>query len=271
MTNNFKTILEQEKDKKLILTPRINEYVMSHAGSLYSEAALERVWHEMVKPDRERSGSFSASSAGQCLRRQELAFLGKPQAPIFPALRETFESGHWYHRRWQALLLSAGLIEEIEVPLFWPKYTSKGSADGRGFIHWETADPKYQGREFILEIKSVGAFAWNKKAEEGPSEEHIMQMHRYMLVSGIHLCIYVIIDKGNTSGLGWKEFIIEADPARLKKSEDELIELNKALEQKKLHPLLTQCKLGQGSTYAQCPFTGSEKNGGVCKSTKEWG
>ena len=99
MSKDIKTILEQEKDKSLLLTPRINEYIMENAGSLYTKEAMERVWQELTKPGRKRSGSFSASSAGQCLRRQELAFLGKPQAPIYPALIEVFESGKWYHSK----------------------------------------------------------------------------------------------------------------------------------------------------------------------------
>lgn len=266
MSKDIKTILEQEKDKSLLLTPRINEYIMENAGSLYTKEAMERVWQELTKPGRKRSGSFSASSAGQCLRRQELALLGKPQAPIYPALIEVFESGKWYHARWQALLLSANLLEDIEVSLDWPKYTSKGSADGRGYVHWEPSNPAWKDREYLIELKSVGEFAWAKKAQ-GPSEDHLKQMHRYMLTSGIHMCVYLVIDKGNASGLGWKEFVIEANPKRLEESENELIELNKALEKKKLHPLLTECKLGKGYKYTSCPFTGRN---GPCKSTKGW-
>jgi hypothetical protein len=267
MTNSLKMIMEQENDPNLILTPRINEFMMVKKDK-FTKEAMERVWSELTKPGRDRSNSFSASSAGTCLRRQELGFLGKPQKPYFPNLQEVFSEGTWMHAMWQARLLSAGLIEDIEVPLEWPKYTSKGSADGKGFVHWETANPKWRNREFILELKTVGAFAWQKKADGGPSEEHLDQMHRYMLVSGIDLYVYIIIDKGNTSGLGWKEFVNEADPERLEKSKQELEELNEALRTKTLHPLLPGCKVGQGTEYKQCPFGGKD---GPCKTTKHWG
>lgn len=263
----MKSVIAQQKDANLILTPKINEYIMTHGQQKFTPEALDRVFAELKKPGRKREASFSASSAGQCLRRQELSFLGKQQKPYFPALQEVFDEGTWMHAMWQARLLSANLIEDIEVPLVWPKYTSKGSADGKGYVWWETANPKWRNREFILELKTVGAHAWNKKAEFGPSDDHLAQMNRYMLVSGIDLYIYIIIDKGNTSGLGWKEFVGEANPQDLEKSRKELEELNSALEKKELHPLLPGCKIGQGTTYTSCPFSGKD---GPCKTTKRW-
>ena len=267
MTKDLKTILEQETDPKLLLTPRINEWMLEHPGNLYTQNAYDRVWAELTKPGRDRSGSFSASSAGQCLRRQEFAFLGKPQKPVFPALRTVFEIGTWTHAQWQALLLSAKLLDDIEVEYKWPRMNSMGSADGVGHVWWESTNPLYRGRNYGVELKTVGEFAWKKKAEEGPSSDHLDQVHRYMLVSGIDLFSYIIIDKGNSSGLGWKEFVIERDPKLIEKSEKELEELNKALKIKKLHPLLTECKIGTGPIYKQCPYGGRE---GVCKTTKNW-
>lgn len=601
MTNSLKMMMEQENDPGLILTPRISEYMMVHKDN-FTHEAMERVWKELTKSGRVRSGSFSASSAGQCLRRQELSFLGKPQKPYFPNLQEVFTEGTFMHAMWQARLLSAGLIEDIEVLLEWPEKNSMGSMDGRGYVHWETINPKWRNREFILELKAlrtsekvltpsgwiangelnigdkvvgsdglatevlgindlgyqdfytvsfndgssvdvteqhlwevtgwngprvvetkhlktelekntysgyhsiplvlpvfhsrvdlpiapytlgallgdgsfkkegvylhsadeqiftnvredghdvthtrytescpfvtikgllpilrdlkldnthswdkfvpdiylisaieqrkeilaglldtdgtidmygrikyntasdklkdgvvslvrslggmatarlqtetgylnqenyfvkgrptwvvsiklqfnpfrlerkanryremltsgkgssrrnivsivptvggearcikvsnenglyvtkdyivthntVGAHAWNNKADNGPSEEHLDQMHRYMLVSGIDLYVYIIIDKGNTSGLGWKEFVNEADPVRLEKSRKELDDLNEALRTETLHPLLPGCKIGQGSVYKMCPFGGKT---GPCKNTNRW-
>jgi hypothetical protein len=269
MTNSIKKINAQEVDPTLILTPRINEWMLKQKENLYTEEALARVWQEMIKPGRNRSASFSASSAGVCLRRQELAFLGKPEKPHLPKQIEVFQAGHWYHRRWQAMLLSANLIEEIEVPLFWPKYLSKGSADGRGFIWWETTNPNYHNREFILEIKSVGAHMWQKYLDLGrPSDEHLKQMHRYMLVSGIHLAIYIMIDKGNQGSDGWVEYVVEADPKLLEESKQELEELKRAAETKTLHPIKPYCRIRQGKEYNYCPFNGKD---GPCFQTKEWG
>ena len=265
MTNSMKTIVEQKFDPNLILTPSINNFML--AGDKFTPEAYDRVWKELTKPPRDRTKSYSASSAGTCLRRQELAFLGKPTKPVYPALQEVFSLGTWAHAMWQCRLLSAGLLEDIEILLEWPEFISKGSADGRGFVGWDTADPKYHNREFLLEIKTVGAFAWKNKAENGPSQEHLDQMHRYMLVSGIDLCVYLIVDKGNTSGLGWKEFVIEADPKLLEKSVKELEELKSAYDNKRLHKILPACKIGQGTEYNKCPFGG--KNG-VCKSTTDW-
>jgi hypothetical protein len=268
ITNSLKQILKDEKSRSLILTPKVTAWYLDHPSEgLYTPEAMERVWKELTKPGRERSGSFSASSAGQCLRRQELAFLGKPQKGHLPNLREVFETGTWTHARVQALMLSAGLIEDIEVALPWPKFVSMGSADGKGFVHWDTPNKKWRQREFLLEIKTVGSFAWEKKATEGPSEDHLDQMHRYMLVSGIDLCVYWLVDKGNVSGLGNKEFVIEADQERLDRSQRELEELKKAYDTQTLHPILTPCKIGQGPLYRNCPFTGKD---GPCRTAKGW-
>lgn len=268
MNNLLKNILKQEKSQDFILTPKINEWLLTHADEPLSDELAALVAKQLSLKPRERSASFSASSAGLCLRRQELAYLGKPERPNSPQLKNTFKDGHWRHLRWQTMLLSAQLLEEIEVPLEWPKYHSKGSADGRGYIWWETANPKYRNREFIWEHKGVGSRVWEKKAEQDtPTEEHLKQVHRYMLVSGIDLCVVTYEDKGNWSNLGWKEFIVEADPDLLRESKEELEKLDRARQTKKLHPLLPECKIGTGTTYAYCPFGG--KNG-VCKSMKNW-
>lgn len=270
MSKNLKTINEQEKDPKLLLTPKINEWMLKYHDR-FTDEAMERIWKELTKPGRDRTRSFSASSAGTCLRRQELAFLGMPQKPVFPALQETFTNGHFAHAQWQARLLSANLLEDIEVPLFWPNYISKGSADGRGFVWWEPVNKDWAGQEYLVEFKTVGYYAWDKMvsgAEKGEIKlEHLKQMHRYMLVSGIRLCSYILIDKANVSGLGWREFVVEADDEMLAESQRELEELKWAAENETIHPILPHCKMGMGSEYKYCPFTGKD---GPCKTMNGW-
>lgn len=261
--------MEQAKDPDLILTPMLNDWLMQHSDDAIDPAIMDRVMGVMTVPPRVRSGSFSASSAGQCLRAQEFQYLGKPKKPNYPWLRNIFQDGHFRHRRWQINLLSAGLLEEIEYPLAWPKYNSKGSADGKGYIWWDTANPKYKGKEFIWEHKGVGYRVWEKHTAPGkPIYKHIQQVHRYMLVSGIHLAIITYEDKEVAGNDGWKEFVIEADPELLKESAKELKELKNASDTQTLHPILPKCTLRTGTEYLNCDFSGKD---GVCLNTTLWG
>jgi hypothetical protein len=145
---------------------------------------------------------------------------------------------------------------------------SKGSADGRGFVHWTTTDPKFMNREFLIEIKTMGSFEWDKTMLAGhPKDEHMAQMHRYMLASGIDMCIYLMVDKGNHSKLGWHEMVIESDPEWLEKSKKELDELVNAAKTETLHEIKPKCKLKMGSEYGYCPFKGAN---GPCFTTTSW-
>lgn len=267
MASKADLYVDQANDPNLILTPMLNDWMIKHNDKFTTEA-MDTVWKAMTTPPRDRSASFSASAAGTCLRKQEFGYLGKPRIKPTPQQQEIFTTGTWEHAKWQARLLSANLIEEIEVPLFWPKMLSKGSADGRGFIWWDTTDPKYKGREFILELKTMGSWAWNKTMADGkPKAAHLAQIHRYMLVSGIDLAVYIMIDKANVSNQGWHEMIVEADPKLLDASKKELEELVVAAKNKKLHPIQAECRLKQGD-YRYCEYRGKD---GVCFSTKEWG
>lgn len=266
MSDTAKRMVEQAGDPGLILTPMINEWMMEHHDNFTPEA-IAKVREAYDKPPRKRAGSFSASSAGTCLRRQELTFLGKPQIKPLPATQEIFSIGTALHQMWQTRLLSANLIEEIEVPLFWPRMLSKGSADGQGYVWWETTDPKYQGRQFLLELKTHGQWTWDKTMDNGISDTHLAQMHRYMLVSGIDLCVYLMVDKGNHSKAGWHEIVVEADPELLDQSRQELDKLVKAAQTKTLHPILSQCKMSAGP-FKGCPFGGTKS--GVCFTTERW-
>ena len=267
MATKADIFVEQHNDPKLVLTPMINQWMFDH-NDRFTPEAMETVYKAMTTPPRDRSKSYSASSAGTCLRRQELGFLGKPRRPADPHLQDIFTTGSWEHAKWQARLLSANLLEEIEVPLFWPKMLSKGSADGKGFVWWDTVDPKYRQREFLIEIKTANSFYLNKILESGkPTSGHLAQMHRYMLVSGIDMCIYFLVDKSGTTAKPWYEIVVEADPEMLNKSQEELDQLVRAAEEKKLHPIKPGCKLTVDPEYRSCDYRGKT---GPCFTTEEW-
>jgi len=264
----MKKVLEQSKDPKLLLLPKINEYLLQHGGEKYTEKAMNQVWEALTTPGRDRRKSFSASSAGTCKRRQEFVYLGYPQKPVMPKQQVVFTIGHWLHAQTQAMLLSADLIQDIEVPIALPQYNAKGSMDGQGFVWWEPANSKWAGQEFILEAKTVGARVWQDKVKKGkPSDDHLAQIHRYFAATGIRLCSYLMIDKGNTGPEGLVEFVVEADDKLLDESFKELEALKEAEDKQELHPMLRLCTMKTGTDWRYCPFAGRD---GVCLNTHEW-
>jgi len=261
----MKQLVLNADNPDLIITPMLNQYMLEH-GEFIEPWALTRVFEELEKPGRNRSGSFSASAAGSCLRKQELGFIGAPEKSVLPGYQlSIFTLGTWTHRMLQAIMLSAKILEDIEIPLAWPKYQGKGSADGRGHVWWDHA--KYQGREFIFEGKTVSARTWDKMTVEMKAE-HRKQIIRYCLVSGIHLASYFMFDKGNISGgAGWYEMVFEPTKEELEESEAELIELNQAVADRELHDLLPGCKLKIGTDWTYCGFG---KGSGLCPKVKSW-
>lgn len=264
MYKSMKQIVLNADNPDLIITPKLNEYYLENGGKI-EKWALERVMEELGKEGRKRSDSFSASSAGQCKRKQEFGFIGAPQAQVLPGWQfEVFDLGTWIHAMTQAKLLSAKILEEIEVPLKWLRYLSLGTADGRGYVWWD--HPKYHGREFIFEAKSVSARTWDKMVET-TKEEHEAQMTRYCLVSGIDLAVYMMIDKGHwTGGKGWHEVIFEPTKEQLEASKAELEELNEAAKNKQLHDMLPECKLKLGN-WNYCAYG---KGSSFCPKARSW-
>jgi hypothetical protein len=269
VASSHKSLLRDQVNPNFILTPKINEYLMEHGNDPVRPDIMDRVAAELTKPGRDRSGTFSASATQTCLRRQEFEFLGKPHSDtIYPGLQHVFTLGTWVGQQWGAMLLQADLIEDIEVTLPWGKYRAQGSADGVGYVWWETVNPNFMNRGFIWENKTVGAHTFKQHIEKGvPMAKHIGQVTRYALVGGYDLAVITYVDKGNVTPDGWYEFVVEITPEMKEQSLQELIELNKAVDNKRLHPILPGCKIKQGD-YKTCPF-GAQ--GGICLKTRKWG
>lgn len=258
-------LIEQQNNPNLLLLPKINEHLFYHGNDKFSQKAMERVWGALTTPPRNRSASFSSSSAGADLRHQELAYLGYPQKANLPPLQIIFTIGHWLHAMSQGLLLTADLIQDIEVPVPMPEYYAKGSMDGQGYVWWNTANPAWQNQDFCIEIKTVGSHVWQKKVDVGkPSPDHMAQIHRYFLASGLRICSYLLVDKGSWGSDGIVEFVVEADDDLLEESRRELEQLKWAVDNKTLHPQSAACK---SSAKNSCPYGG--KNG-ICGTTFEW-
>lgn len=264
-----KTLRSLTNQSQIIL-PQYRQWLVQHGDDPYPDWVALRILKVLTTPPRDRSGSYSASTSGRCLRAQELGYLGAPatfpRGVIEPQQQLVYSDGKWRHMRWQADLLSAGLLYDIEVPMPWPRMNAMGTMDGAGIVRDDHPNPMYRGQEFGFELKGVNPYQfprWIK--EKTPQDSHMMQIHRYFLISGHEL--FVCIYENKWSQDTW-EWVVTPDPKYMRRSERELKELNRAAREHKLHEMLPSCKARIGQVWSKdCPYGG---NGGTCDKRRKW-
>lgn len=259
---DVKRLLEESARDDLILSPHLEQLLPTWDGTISAEVA-DRLARIMSTKPRDRSYAFSASQAGYCHRRQELAFLGMPVTveSISPQLRQIFMNGTWVHLRWQAMLMTFGLLDNIEVTIKNPRNKARCSMDGEGTA-WTGM---YGGREFGFELKGRNDFEFNNQITKGPDEKTRRQVDFEFLLSGLDL--FVIMNE-NKNNQGWKEWVIVRDEDRIAEAKKELDALNKDIDNTTLAPMLPECvKQIKDGEFFSCPFGGVT---GVCVASGSW-
>lgn len=246
-------------DGDKIISPYLDEFLIKWDGTLPPH--VSKIINDLlVTPQRDRSGSFSASSAGYCLRRQELSFLGvQPHGIVEPKLAQIFLNGRWVHLRWQATLLTAGILDNVEVTVKKPSKLARCTMDGMG----TAKGGHFGGEEFGFELKGRNLFTWGNQRLDGPDEKTRKQVDFMFLLTGLDVFVIMNESKNDQSKSEWV-FTRSAD--RIKDIADELDELNRAIELGRLHPMLPECKLRQGE-FKKCPFGGRQ---GPCANIGSW-
>ncbi|CAB4193391.1 hypothetical protein UFOVP1246_91 [uncultured Caudovirales phage] len=237
----YTRLMRSLKATNQLVTPRLEKWLFNNSHLLVSDENAERLKQTVTAVPRNRAASFSSSSRGQCLRKQMFGYLGVPvTSDIDPGLHAIFIDGTWRHLRWQMLLLTAGILTDIEVPFHRPDLRLRGSLDG------ENADESWG---FELKGTSDTEIVIGKKP---PIPYHILQVHTYF-VGKPELERFSLIyeDKRYQS---WKEIVIERDPITFGKVREELEYLNSSVEQRELPPILEECKHGEGIVYKKCAY-----------------
>lgn len=267
MALNLKDVLKAARATDLILTPRIMQWLMQYGDDAVPPHIADWIAEQLKAKPRVRSGSFSASSAGRCLRQQELAYLDMPSGETIDyRLQNIFNDGKWRHLRWQAMCLDANVLQKAEMPLYWRGKKSRGTIDGYGVVPDNHVRPSWRGKDFGFELKGMNPYGYARAVKRDPEmkEEHLRQVHRYFLMGGFDLFVIVYEDKASQ---GWFEWVIEPDDQRLKESQQELDELNEAIDLQLLHPVLPQCKIRTGE-FKECPY-GIDAHG-ACLKSGDW-
>ena len=131
---------------------------------------------------------------------------------VDPGLHAIFIDGTWRHLRWQMLLLTAGILTDIEVPFHRPDMRLRGSLDG------QNADEAWG---FELKGTSDTEIVVGRKE---PIPYHILQVHTYFIGKPeLERFSLIYEDKRYQS---WKEIVVERDPAVLGIVRDELVYLS---------------------------------------------
>lgn len=257
-------VLRAVRQSDLIITPDLTRFLLKTPNLTLDDDIADMIWHLLVAQQRDRSGSFSSSSAGRCGRMQLFKYLGvDPGGFTDPQLQMIFYDGTWRHLRWQALLMQAGILTRVETMLEWRNARSMGSMDGEGVVKDTHPREKWRGKSFGFELKGMNS--WQYKGLEGMKEQHLDQVHRYFL-SGGHDLFVIIYENKDTQA--WTEWVIEPDPARMKKQREELKRLNDAVDRKTLLPMLDECLHRKGEAWRNCDYAGRD---GICeRAGKTW-
>lgn len=269
MSLDLKALSKLITQQNLIVTPPLTEWMIKHGDDAFNEQVGDKIKELLTTKPRYRGKSFSSSSAGKCQRAQVYGYLDAPQDSPSQQLMNIYIDGKWRHLRWQAMLLAAGVLTEVEYPLPWPGMRSVGTMDGLGVVSDTHPVYTWRGKEFGWELKGVSTFMYGTLAKSGPLESHLNQVARYFLSSGLELFSIVYEDK-TTQAI--HEWVVEANTDDMKKriarSRVELEELNQAIDNKVLPERLPECASLRGDTFKACNY-GVDKQG-VCALRNKW-
>lgn len=263
MSASLKKMLKshtQSSDSDLLVSQRYEQYLASHPNILVDETVAEFVKKELTTPQRNRRMTFSASSRGACPREQVFQFTPtKPVPKTNSGLYAIFHQGTFMHLKWQALLSDAGILDDLEVPCLWEAYRLSGTIDGAGEV--PASNPlRAEHTRFGWELKSINSHGFRWVLDKGPNEHHLLQIHAYMLATGWRVWSLCYENKDTQE---WKEFTVHFNEETGRQVEEELMYLNDHVDNKKLPPILDECKKRQGA-FRKCAFAH------VCLEVEEW-
>lgn len=193
---------------------------------------------------------FRSSGVGTCARRRMFAAAGvAEERSVEPKLANIFHTGQFLHLKWQMAGLTEGWLKEAEVVADDPALQFGGTLDG--ILH------DGSGFEFKTINSRSHNFTW-----KDPKPEHVRQVHAYMYLRRDIERFSIIYENKDTAE--WREMRVEKDPRLIKDIDREVGLLQQSYEERKLPPVLDECKGKAGTKYRQCPFRE------ICLQQKRW-
>lgn len=208
-----------------------------------SRALLEQTLMNAEREDR--SGLFHASSSGQCMRRQFLAYIGAEQeGSVDATLRAIFHDGHFRHLRWQIMLLEAGIIDVVEKRF-------NGMELPQNYLLTGSVDGLNTSEEWVFELKGTNPQNFSKVMRNGVMPAHLRQVHAYFLLTGYERAIIVYDNKANQT---FEEFEVHRSEDVMDDVEYEFETLTKHAIEGSFPEMKHLCKTKEGDEYERCPF-----------------
>lgn len=239
------TLLKSIKRGDHIITPRLHVWLMQNDGVMVSPAVADRIRDLIIKGKaRDRSGGFHPSQMGGCQRAHMFTYLGAASRGVTDSqLQNLFNDGTWRHLRWQAMLMEAGLLTDIEVPVRNKKYRITASMDGVN-----------DDEGFGFELK--GTRSITKPMQEGVMPDHMRQVATYFLVRRDLQKFSVIYE--DKAGQHWIEHVLDRNDDDMKKAiaevRAEAVVLNDHRTRKALPAIQQECSNGKGATFRKCQY-----------------
>ncbi len=267
MSLDLKRMVRMANAANLIISPRYESFLLSHLDDPVPENIASRIRDLLMAKQRDRTKSFSASSAGQCHRAQIYGYHGVQVSNVVNvALAAIYNNGRWAHLKLQTAMLMAGVFEhpeDIEVPIIWKRMRTRGTMDGWGTVPMDHPHVNWRGKTFGAELKTCHSGVYQKLIEDGMGK-YARQVTRYFHLAGVEL-FAVFAEEKNTNR--YNEWVIEADPQLIAEDKDELDTLNHAVANKQLPDRLPQCQHFTGDTFRNCSFG---RLGGPCTQLVTW-
>lgn len=236
----------------LPITVRHDQWLTRNANAKYSTQAIEfarKALSHQVGGNRDRISSFRSSGTGSCHRRQVFRFLNFAEHQATDAgTSNIFHTGNMLHLKWQMAGLTEGWLVEAEVACMNEDLRFGGTLDGI----------LYDGSGF--EFKSINSRGWSSVMNYGVKEEHLLQVHAYMVLRPeIEKFSVVYENKDNGE---WREFRIQKDEEHYRQVRGEIDQLNHYIDRQQLPVMLPDCEKQEGRVFRQCPYRE------ICPATK---
>lgn len=226
------------------ITPKVNAWLMRNPSGVqvYDREVLDRII-DLMTPEGDpkgRHGAFHPSQLYQCHRAQVFGYMNLPVLREYnPVLLNLFNDGHYRHLRWQTMLLAAGVLTHIEVPVYNADYRLEGSMDGLN------ADEGW-----MFELK--GTSQYRQIQTRGVIPAHVRQVHAYLFATGLERAIIVYEDKMSQD---WTEIEIQRDESLIAEITTTLEALNHAIDNEELPAIKPDCANQEGYEFGGCPYS----------------
>ena len=223
------------------ITPKLQGWLTNHPDGVKvtSPEVMEKVTKILMGVSKSRAGAFHPSQLYQCPRAQVYGYYDAPSTREFnPQLQNIFNDGHFRHLRWQITLLEAGILTDVEVPVFDPVRRIEGSMDGVN-----------SNENWMFELKGTSQF--KQIQQKGAMPAHIKQIHAYLYASGIPEAIILYENKSSQE---WLEISVQRDDSIIEEICDILDKLNNAIDTNTLPERYKDCENKTGATYNACAY-----------------